>query len=179
MFPKVIIISKNIQITPQKENLLTIVHDINLLNYYNVVTGIPMSYNIFVQNMTISITKTKFLIPVEEQKTQLIVKLIEENKLDTNDRKSIAINFKVYPDTQIINVVYVSFEDVLGAFGGFFSTFSLLAAVLSDLVYNDFFYKINTVNSVFKIKNVVRSNKVLQRNKAKPLKEVNDYNLTT
>ena len=38
--------------------------------------------NIFVQNITVVIKTTKFLIPREETKSQLIVKLIEENKLD-------------------------------------------------------------------------------------------------
>lgn len=121
----------------------------NILNYYNELTGIPMSYNFFVQNITVIIKKTKFLIPIIEKKTELILKKIEENKLDVRNRNSININFKVFADTQIINVDYTSFEEVLEHLVDF-STFSLFAIILSDIVYNNFFFKYNTLNSVFK-----------------------------
>lgn len=147
-FPKILLLTKNLQITPQGKTLLTILYEMNILDYYDQLSGIPIDYNIYVQNITVIVTKTKFIIPRQKKTTVLIVNKIERNTLDTSDRTSIGFNFKVYSDTKIITVVYTSFENVLEVFGSFFAVFSLFATITSEL-YNDIFYKKAMVNELF------------------------------
>ena len=158
-------ITKNIQITPNKDNILTLIHDMNILDYYDKFTGIPMSYNIYIQNITIIIDSTTFIVPKTETTTYLVINNIEQNKLDTSNRKSIKFNFKVYPNTKIFTVKYTSFENVLETFGSFFSVFSLIASIISNL-YNNHYYKQAMVNSVFNFVHYSASNyKILKDDK--------------
>lgn len=147
-FPKIIMMTRNLQVTPQYSNILTVVHEMQLLDYYDQLSGIPKSYNIFIQNITVVIDTTRFIIPIQETKTILRVNYVEEDSLDTSDRTTVNFNFKVYSDTEVINVTYVTFDDVLSNFGSFWSVFSLFATILAEM-YGDIFYKKNMLNTLF------------------------------
>ena len=149
-WPKLIMLTQNIQITPNDptKNLTSFLYDMNLLDYYDI-SRYPYSYDIYIQNVTVVVDSTKFLIPVKETKTYFVAQRVELNKLDRSARSSVNFNFKIYSDTMIITVSFTSFNDVLSQFGAFFSVFTLVFSLVAS-TYNDYFYKEELVNSIFK-----------------------------
>ena len=147
-WPKLIVLTKNIQITPNNSTIISPIYDMNLLDYYDL-SGVPYSYDIYIQNITVTVNHQKFYEPILTTYTYLIAKVVEVNKLDRSQKSSVNFNFKVYSDTQLIDVKYTTFDDVLAMFGSFFSVFSLGCTILSG-VYNDYFFKEELINSIFK-----------------------------
>lgn len=164
-YPKVIMLTKNIQLIPDNINIINEIYDMNVLNYYDL-SGKPVSYDVYIQNVTVIIYTTKFLVPISQTYSYLIAQRVEQNPLDIFAGDSVAFNFKVYSDTQIITVTYVSFNDVLSRFGSFFSVFSLIFGMFSNF-YNDFFFKQTIVNSIFSFTKYEKSNKSISNNKEK------------
>ena len=144
-YPKLLIINDQMIVTDQKQ----LNYHLYVLDYKDPTTGSPISYDIYVFEIEITIDKTVFLLPVTEISNYYSIMSIERNNIDSSARSSAQLNLKVFPQKSLINIKYVGISDVLAAFGSFFSVYSLIAGVLSGL-YKDFFYKSDLINSIFK-----------------------------
>jgi hypothetical protein len=112
-------LTQNVQLTPNKPVLLNTIYDMNILSYFDI-TGKPITYDIYVQNITVVVYRTKFLVPVSESKTYLIAQRVEQNKLDVFQKQAVTFNFKVFSDTQIIEVFSLLFSMLASTFSGIF-----------------------------------------------------------
>jgi len=92
--------------------------------------------------------KSKFLSQKIERKSYFSIYSIVRDDLNSEENISSFLNFKVYPQKYILTLKYDSFSDVLSAFGSFFSVFSLICSIFSEL-YSDFIYESDLINAVF------------------------------
>lgn len=120
-----------------------------MLDYKDKLTANPISYNFYIYETVITIYKTKFLIPIYEQKSYFSIHSISIDNLNTDDKKSAFISFKVFPQKFKLTIKYASLNDVLSNFGSFFSVFSLLCSIFSH-TYSNFFYEADLLNAVYK-----------------------------
>jgi uncharacterized membrane protein YgcG len=150
-FPKMLFIHRSIEISSKKISEKDIINEIyfmDIVDYRDPLTGRPVVYDIFVQKYIVSIDRGNFFGGTDDTEF-LIIEKIERNTIDSISREGAFLSFKMSPDGQQINVKYVSFTDVLGVFGSFYSIFSLVAGILSSL-YNEVFLTRKLVNSIFK-----------------------------
>jgi len=153
-FPKILLINRSFQINPNArmkkgEPLYENIFNLDILDYRDLLTGNPKSYNIFIQQSTIEITKPHyFFSSTTETKKILKVYSIEEDSISVDLNQGAIISFKAVSEIPKISITFVLFTDWLSAFGSFSTVFGLINAILAGF-YNDILLKSNIINSLF------------------------------
>lgn len=154
-FPKILFIHRSFQINPnaevmENEPLYENVFNLNILDYRDLITGNPKSYNIFIQQTIIEITKPYyFFSSTTETNTILKVYSIEEDSISSDLNEGAIFSFKAVSEIPKISITFLLFKDWLSEFGSFSTVLALINTILASF-YNDNLLKSKIINSLFK-----------------------------
>ena len=154
MYPRLFVLTQGIDIMPSQPNIIDKVYKFTNLDFRDKITGIPLQYDVYVQKIKVKTIQPKgFFFSTEidnDEEYHYIISTIEVNNILGNDPTKTGVNFyfKVNGTTEIINIKYRLFEDILADLGSYYSIFDLLAQILSKF-YADFFVQASLINAVF------------------------------
>ena len=157
IYPRLFIITENVQILPSKKNeseIVQTIYNFNNIDFRDKITGIPYQYDIYVQKIKVKSIKPKHLFidtsGDDDFTTHYVVSSIVINNMLGNDptKAGVTLYFKVDGTTQIIYITYNNFNDILNDLGSYFAIFDLVAKLFA-MFYADFFLQADLLNSVF------------------------------
>ena len=125
----------------------------NDLTFRNPITGLALSYDVFVQQYSVTIERPYLFFFSKEDpvKYYYSVKNIEINQLKSNDLKRTyaRLNFRIYPIITKAKIRSELFTDTLAIFGSYWCMFTLLGRMFAQ-TWGGYFYKADLLNTVFK-----------------------------
>jgi len=155
LYPRLLIISPGLKINPlaaDREEIVTHNFHLSNLDFRDKLTGLPLVYDFILEKAIVNFVIPDLFISSKTITQEYItVKEIQLNTIEGNDPTQIGctINYKVYGVTNVIEIRYVLFEDVLNLFGGYWSTFEMLGLIMS-YAYKEYFYRAVLLNFTFK-----------------------------
>ncbi len=152
--PKILLLSRNFKINPNarilnNEALFENVFELDILDYRDVTTGNPKSYDVYIQKTTIVITKPQYIFSSKIEVHEILkISKIEANPINSNVNQGALFSFKPVPEIQKIEITFVTIYDWLSIFGGFSTVFGLINVIISGF-YSEILLNNNIINSLF------------------------------
>ncbi len=157
-YPKILVLHRGVEVSEASDSVINFVYHLNVLDYFDSITGHPNVYDVYLQKYQVYIEKGSLFTSDPDMVEFIIVNKIEKNTFDITENEGLHLTYKLFSDTQQIFVKYVSFTDFMGDFGSYYSVFSLFAGILSSF-YNELFLDRKLITTVFKfIKNKPENN---------------------
>ena len=170
MYPRLFVMTQGFEIMPSKTDIIQKIYKFSNLDFRDKITGIPLQYDVYAQKIQVKTIKPKgFFWNTENDEDEVyhyIISDIEVNNILGNDptKTGVTFYFKVNGTTQLINIKYSLFEDILADLGSYYSIFDLIAQILAKF-YTDFFVQASLLNAVFTFNEYETKSKPSKKNK--------------
>ena len=155
MYPRLLILIPNLKINPDtasKDDIVTPEYHLKNLDFRDPLTGLPLVYDIILEKTSVEFVVRDLLVTSRSFTREFItVRSINLNTIEGNDASKIgcSINFKVYGVTAQITITYWLLADVMQKFGGLWSTFGMIGALMS-MGFSGYFHRADLLNYIFK-----------------------------
>jgi hypothetical protein len=135
-YPKLLLLSKDLDLNPSMSEVAKEVYILNMLDYKDILQDTPQVFNVYLEQVTVNIKRANFLTYIETPVPILRINRIEVNKVDSLGSNGAYLSFRHMPEGKYINVSFVTFTDFLADFGGIYSTLNLVAGIFASIIGN-------------------------------------------
>ena len=130
-------------------DVIKYIYNLEVVDYKDPVSGNPIVYDVYIQQQEIKVIRPyNVFTTTSEITTVLTVNRIESNVFSTLQNNGAYLSFKTCPDEILIQVKFVTFAQVLSAFGSFYTTMNL-AGLFVAAFFTETILRSRLINALF------------------------------